>query len=95
MDENTTSQPQKIQINTQDEMSRGRFSNSMLVTHSPEEFIIDWLFNSPSGTHLASRVIVTPGHMKRIISTLSANLSKYEQNFGSVQAIGPSDQKFH
>lgn len=94
MDEKT-SQAQKIQINTQDEMSRGRFSNSMLVTHSPEEFIIDWLLNSPSGTHLASRIIVTPGHMKRIISTLSANLSKYEQNFGPVQAIGPSDQKFH
>ncbi len=94
MDENTP-HPQKIQINTQDEMSRGRFSNSMLVTHSPEEFIIDWLVNSPSGTHLASRVIVTPGHMKRIISTLSANLAKYEQTFGQVQAIGPSDQKFH
>jgi hypothetical protein len=36
-------QPQQIPIVTGDEMSRGRFSNSMLVTHSPEEFLIDWL----------------------------------------------------
>jgi len=88
-------QQKQIQINTGDDMSRGRFSNSMLVTHSPEEFIIDWLLNSPSGTHLVSRIIVSPGHVKRIISALSDNLKKYEQKFGEVTTIEPSEQTFH
>ena len=93
-----TDQPQKPQgvpINTGDEMSRGRYSNQMIVTHSPEEFIIDWLLNSPSGIHLISRVIVSPSHLKRIISALTDNLQKHEQTFGPVRVIEPTDQTFH
>ena len=88
-------QPKPIQITTGDEMSRGRFSNSMLISHSPEEFIIDWMLNSPNGTHLVSRIIVSPGHAKRIVSALNDNIKKYEQKFGAVRAIEPSEQKFH
>jgi hypothetical protein len=85
----------QIQIVTGDEMSRGRYSNNMAVSHSPEEFIIDWLLNSPSGTHLVSRIIVSPGHMKRIIDALSDNMQKYESKFGSVRVIEKQDQGFH
>jgi hypothetical protein len=85
----------QIQIVTGDEMSRGRYSNSMAVSHSPEEFIIEWLLNSPSGTHLVSRIIVSPGHMKRIIDALSENMQKYESKFGSVRVIEKMDQGFH
>jgi hypothetical protein len=88
-------QQKPIHINTGDDMSRGRYSNSMLITHSPEEFIIDWLLNSPSGTHLVSRIIVSPGHVKRLVSALNDNLKKYEQNFGEVTPIEPSEQTFH
>jgi hypothetical protein len=87
--------PQQITINTADEMSRGRFSNTMFVAHSPEEFVIDWMNNSPNGMHLVSRIIVTPGHMKRILAALSDNMSKYEEKYGSVTAIDPSQQKFN
>lgn len=85
----------QIQIITGDEMARGRYSNNMAVSHSPEEFIIEWLLNSPSGTHLVSRVIVSPGHMKRIIDALSDNLRRYEGKFGSVRSIERKDQEFH
>ena len=87
--------PHTIQIATGDEMSRGRYSNTMLVSHTPEEFIIDWLLNSPSGTHLVARVIVSPGHVKRIIGALEENLAKYEAMYGAVRVVEPKDQKFH
>lgn len=86
---------QQIQIVTGDELSRGRYSNSMMVTHSPEEFMIEWLLNSPSGTHLVSRIIVSPGHMRRIVGALSDNLRKYEARFGAVKAVEAEDQGFH
>jgi hypothetical protein len=70
-----------VQINTGDEVSRGRYSNSMVVSHGEEEFIIDWLLQSPNGMHLVSRIIVTPGHMKRIIAALQENVDRYEQSF--------------
>ncbi len=87
--------PQHITINTVDDMSRGRFSNTMFVAHSPEEFVIDWMNNSPNGMHLVSRIIVTPGHMKRILAALSDNMSKYEEKYGPVTAMDPSQQKFN
>jgi hypothetical protein len=88
-------QPRQLQITTGDEISRARFSNNMYVAHSPEEFMIDWLLNSPSGTHLVSRIIITPGHMKRIIAALTDNLQKYEQKFGTIKTTEPGEQKFH
>ena len=84
-----------IQVVTGDEMSRGRYSNSMMVSHTPEEFIIDWLLNSPAGTHLVARVVVSPGHLKRIIGALADNLRRYEANFGDVKIVEPKDQMFH
>jgi len=85
----------QIQIVTGDEMCRGRYSNNMMVTSSPEEFIIDWLLNSPGGMHLVARVIISPGHMKRVIGALTDNLSRYEQQHGAAREIDPKDQVFH
>ncbi len=88
-------QPQQLQINTVDEISRGRYSNSLLVSHSPEEFILDWLLNSPNGPHLVSRVIMTPGNVKRVFEALKVNIAQYEEIFGAINVIEPVTQKFH
>jgi hypothetical protein len=86
---NQTKEQNPIQINTADETSKGHYSNMMLVAHGPEEFIIDWLLNSPNGAHLVSRVIVTPGHMKRICNALQENVRLYEQTFGEIKVNDP------
>jgi hypothetical protein len=85
----------QIEIITGDEMSRGRYSNSMMASHSADEFILDWLLTSPNGAHLVSRVIVSPAHIKRIINVLKENLDNYEKKFGDVREINLGDQKFH
>lgn len=84
-----------IQIITGDDMSRGRYSNSMVVSHSSDEFILDWLLNSPNGAHLVSRVIVSPAHIKRIINALKENLDNFEKQFGGIREINAGDQQFH
>ena len=85
----------QIQISTGDEVSRGRYSNNMMVSHGADEFIIDWLLNSPNGVHLVSRVIVSPAHVKKIIDALKENLDNYEKQFGSVREISLGEHKFH
>ncbi len=85
----------QIQIMTGDDLSRGRYSNSMMVSHSADEFMIDWLLNSPNGAHLLSRIIVSPAHVKRIISALQENLDGYEKQFGPVREIHAGEPKFH
>jgi hypothetical protein len=91
----TEQQPQQIQVNTADELSRGRFSNNILIAHNQEEFILDWMLNSPNGMHLVSRLVVTPSHMKRIVAALEDNLRRYEQTFGQIMTPEVGDQKFH
>jgi hypothetical protein len=86
---------QQIHINTADEMSRGRYSNGMMVSHSADEFMLDWLLNSPNGSHLVSRLIVSPAHLKSIVNALKENLDNYEKQFGCVREINLGDSKFH
>jgi len=94
-DQSKTREATEIQINTGDEILRGKYSNNLIVTHSSDEFILDWLLNSPSGVHLVSRVIVSPSHVKRVINALKENLDKYEKQFGSVKETPSLDHKFH
>lgn len=88
-------QPQQLKINTSDEISRGRYSNLMLASHSPDEFMLDWLLNSPNGPHLLARIILSPANMKRTIETLKISLKQYEDKFGTVKLIEPDEQKVH
>lgn len=94
-DQPKTDNMQQIQVTTTDEVSRGRYSNGMLVSHGTDEFILDWLLNSPNGSHLVSRIIVSPAHLKSIISALRENLDNYEKQFGSIREINGGDAKFH
>jgi hypothetical protein len=94
-DKTDAQQPQQLKINTADEISRGRYSNLMLASHSPDEFMLDWLLNSPNGPHLVARIILSPANLKRTIETLKISLKQYEDKFGTVKLIEPDDQKVH
>ena len=77
---------QEIQIKLPDEIRRGAYCNLMIVTHTKEEFIMDFILASPPEAVVTSRVIMSPGHMKRTIAALQENLAKYEQQFGKIEA---------
>ena len=85
----------KVQgIKVIDEIARGQFSNNMLIAHGSEEFIIDWILDSPTGAQLVSRIIVTPGHMKRIVDVFLNNLKMYEEKYGPTMSQEPVGSQF-
>jgi hypothetical protein len=92
---NAAQQPQPIKINTADEISRGRYSNMILASNSPDEFMLDWLLNSPNGPHLVARVILSPANLKRTIETLKLSLQQYEGKYGVIKLVEPDDQNVH
>ena len=94
-DQTDVQKPRPIKINTADEISRGRYSNMILASHSADEFMLDWLLNSPNGPHLVARIILSPANLKRTIETLKLSLQQYEEKFGIVKLIDPDDQKVH
>ena len=76
---------QEIKVNFPPELQGGVYSNNMVVSHTKEEFILDFLMVAPPAGAVTARVVVSPGHMKRILAALQDNVSKYEKNFGTIQ----------
>ena len=78
-----------VQITASDEDLKGRYANLMSVSHTAEEFVLDFFAVTPAGEgprgHLISRVVVSPSHFKRIVAALADNIRKYEEQFGPVQ----------
>ncbi len=75
----------QIKIKAKDEDLKGAYSNLMQVLHTKEEFILDFFLASPPQGILASRVIMSPGHLKRMIKALQENIAKYEGKFGKIE----------
>lgn len=81
----------QMKITADNDTRRGAYSNLALISHRKEEFIIDFLFvdpqtQTPKGDQalLASRVILNPGHMKRLYQAIGENIKRYEKNFGTI-----------
>jgi hypothetical protein len=74
----------QIQIKVGDDVLGGVYANLLLVTHSREEFVLDFVSVFQGGGKLNARVITSPGHMKRIVRALEDNVRKYEAAFGKV-----------
>ncbi|HKP95837.1 MAG TPA: DUF3467 domain-containing protein [Fibrobacteria bacterium] len=83
---------QQINIELSEAAADGIYSNLVLVSHSPSEFVIDFarLLPGPPKGKVHSRIIMTPMHAKSLIATLQENLSRYERNFGTI--IPPAGQ---
>ncbi len=75
----------KISIKAKDDDLKGNYSNVIRVSHTKEEFCLDFLNVIPPQGILVSRIILSPAHFKRFISTLQDNLQKYEQSFGKIK----------
>ncbi len=78
-------QQQEIKVNFPPHLQGGVYSNNMVVAHSREEFVMDFVMLVPPVGTVMSRVIISPGHMKRMIGALQDNVKKYESRFGTIQ----------
>jgi hypothetical protein len=77
--------PKEIKISFPEKIQGGVYANNMVVSHTKEEFILDFIMVAPPAGTVTARVIVSPGHMKRVLEALRDNLSKYEKSFGTIQ----------
>jgi hypothetical protein len=75
MSNNNQPEMQEGQINIEltDEIAEGIYSNLAIITHSPSEFIIDFVKIVPGvpKAKVKSRIILTPQHAKRLMHALT------------------------
>ena len=76
-----------INIELDESIAQGLYSNLVIVNHSPTEFVLDFINVMPGApkAKVRSRVILTPEHTKKFINALGENLDKYEKSFGKVK----------
>ena len=87
MAENKT--PAQFNIELSEEVAEGVYSNLAVITHSPAEFVIDFIRIMPGvpKSKVKSRIILTPEHAKRLVAALSDNISKYEAAHGPIREV--------
>jgi hypothetical protein len=87
-----TDQPQQnIPLQATPEVLKGVYANNMQVSHTKEEFYLDFLNMSffPNAASLVAKIIASPEHFKRIVAAFNDNLKKYEDQFGSIDSPKP------
>jgi hypothetical protein len=79
----------KLNIELPEEVSEGVYSNLAVITHSPTEFVTDFIQIMPGmpKAKVRSRVIMTPQHAKRLLKALSGNVKRYEDKHGAISEI--------
>ncbi|SVE51334.1 uncharacterized protein METZ01_LOCUS504188 [marine metagenome] len=82
----------QIKIELDDNVGQGEYANFAVVTHSPAEFVMDYIRVLPGMTKskVKSRIIMVPMHAKTLMMALQDNIKKYERKFGEIKiAKGP------
>ena len=78
--EDQKSKPGKNQLDIElnDDVAQGTYSNLAVITHSSAEFVLDFVRIMPGvpKAHVKSRVILTPEHAKRLLRALDDNIKK-------------------
>ncbi len=76
-----------INIELDESIAQGLYSNLVIVNHSPTEFVLDFINVMPVApkAKVRSRIILTPEHTKKFINALGKNLDKFEKSFGKIK----------
>src|SRR5215475_3617422 len=86
----------KLQVQIDEDVAQGVYSNLVLLNHTENEFVLDFAFIQPSNgrAKVRSRVISSPRHTKRLLQALQKNLERYEERFGAIDISSDDDPVF-
>lgn len=86
MDEKNNNNGQ-INIELDENVAEGTYSNLAIINHSVSEFIVDFINIMPGvpKAKVKSRIILTPQHAKRLSKALADNIKKFESAHGEIK----------
>ena len=85
----------RIQVELPEKEAEGIYSNFVLITHSPSEFVVDFarlLPGSPKAK-VFSRIVMTPMHARSLLDTLERNIKMFEDKNGKIKMSGLPENK--
>ena len=86
MSDNQNKQGQ-INIELDEGVADGTYSNLAIINHSVSEFIVDFVNIMPGvpKAKVKSRIILTPQHAKRLTKALADNVKRFEKAHGEIK----------
>lgn len=86
-----------LNIELDEQTAEGIYSNLVMIAHSPEEFILDFIRMMPGvpKAKVKSRIIMTPQHAKRFLGAMEENIDKYESVYGPISEGHQFDGEIH
>ena len=77
----------QIKVELDESVGQGEYVNFAVVTHSPAEFVMDFIRVLPGmkKSNVKSRIIMAPMHAKTLMIALKDNIDKFEKKFGAIK----------
>lgn len=97
MKQSQTQKGQQMEIELSEKEAAGTYANLVMITHSPSEFVLDFIAVMPGipKAKVVKRMILTPDHAKRLANALNENISRYEEEHGSISIKEKLDVPFN
>lgn len=78
---------QELKIEIAPEIASGHYSNLAVISHSANEFFIDYISVVPNmpQAKVQSRIVMAPENAKNLLFALRDNIAKYEATFGEIE----------
>ncbi len=86
-DKKQPQQQNQINIELDEAIAQGIYSNLAIINHSVSEFVVDFVSVMPGApkSKVKSRIILTPQHAKRLVKALNENVKRFEKAHGEIK----------
>ena len=78
MAEEKNNESGQLNIELDETIAQGQYSNLAIINHSVSEFVVDFI-------NIMSRIILTPQHAKRLAKALQENVKRFEKAHGEIK----------
>ena len=77
----------QINIELDEIVAQGIYSNLAIINHSQSEFVVDFITIMPGvpKSKVKSRIVLTPQHAKRFLKALNDNVKRFENAHGKIK----------
>ena len=77
----------QINIELDETIAEGIYSNLAIINHSASEFVLDFVCLMPGipKAKVKSRIVLTPQHAKRLVKALAENVHRFEVAHGEIK----------
>ena len=84
---NPNQQQEQINIELDETIAEGIYSNLAIINHSSSEFVLDFVSIMPGipKAKVKSRIVLTPQHAKRLLKAIGENIHRFEAAHGEIK----------